>query len=122
IRLPCIGRSGVDTLARKRALDIGAGGLGCPLVSSLAASGIGHVGIADGDRVETRNLARQFLYTPSQVGELKTNAAIAYLNTRYLATTFEAYPFFVNAENIHALVEAHDLVVDATDNFRSRML
>ncbi|MEC3878215.1 HesA/MoeB/ThiF family protein [Parapedobacter sp. 10938] len=122
IRLPFIGKPGVDTVKRKRVLVIGAGGLGCPVISALASSGIGHLAIADGDRVETRNLARQYLYTPSQVGEFKTTAAITYLKTRYLDTTFEAYPVFVDAENVHSLVDAYDLVVDATDNFRSRAL
>lgn len=122
LQLPFIGRSGIDRLKTKRVLVVGAGGLGCPVISALASSGIGHIGIADGDRVETTNLARQYLYTPDQVGEFKTTAALAYLQTRYLDTRFEAYPFFLGAKNIDSLFASYDLVVDATDNFLSRSL
>ncbi len=122
IQLPFIGRSGIEHLKRKRVLVVGAGGLGCPVISALASSGIGHIGIADGDRVETTNLARQYLYTPNQVGEFKTTAAIAHLKARYLDTTFEEYPAFLGSEDMAPLFSAYDLVIDATDNFRSRSL
>src|SRR5690606_3657851 len=122
LQLPFIGKSGVDRLKSKRVLVVGAGGLGCPVISALASSGIGHLGIADGDRVETTNLARQYLYTPNQVGELKTTAAIAYLKTRYVDTVFDAYPFFLGSKPIDSLFTSYDLVIDATDNFLSRSL
>jgi len=122
LQLPFIGRSGIDRLKNQRVLVVGAGGLGCPVISALASSGVGHIGIADGDRVETTNLARQYLYTPNQVGELKTTAAIAYLKTRYADTTFDAYPFFLGSKNIDSLFAPYDLVIDATDNFLSRSL
>lgn len=122
LQLPFIGRSGIDRLKGKRVLVVGAGGLGCPVISALASSGVGHIGIADGDRVETTNLARQYLYTPNQVGELKTTAAIAYLKTRYVDTAFDAYPFFLDSKNIDSWFASYDLVIDATDNFLSRSL
>lgn len=122
LQLPFIGKSGIDRLKSKRVLVVGAGGLGCPVISALASSGVGHLGIADGDRVEATNLARQYLYTPNQVGELKTTAAIAYLKTRYVDTLFDAYPFFLGSKPIDSLFTSYDLVVDATDNFLSRSL
>ncbi len=122
LQLPFIGRAGVNRLKSKRVLVVGAGGLGCPVISALASSGVGHIGIADGDRVETTNLARQYLYTPNQVGEFKTTAAITYLKTRYFDTKFEAYPFFLGINNIDPLFASYDLVIDATDNFLSRSL
>ena len=35
------------------------GGLGCPLITYLSASGVGKIGIVDFDKVEISNLNRQ---------------------------------------------------------------
>ncbi len=122
LQLPFIGKKGLDKLKCTRVLVVGAGGLGCPVISALASSGIGHIGILDGDKVELKNLARQYLYTPAQVGEWKTAAAVTHLRDRYQETIFKAYPFFVDETNIHAIFSAYDIVIDATDNFPSRLL
>lgn len=122
LQLPFIGKQGIDKLKCTRVLVVGAGGLGCPVISALASSGIGCIGIVDGDRVEIKNLARQYLYTPDQAGELKTTAAVTHLNTRYRDTIFEVHPFFLDTSNIQSLFSGYDLVVDATDNFQSRLL
>ena len=68
IILPEIGLSGQEKLAAARVLVIGAGGLGCPVLQYLAASGVGTIGIADGDNIEMSNLQRQVLYTQSETG------------------------------------------------------
>ncbi len=96
--------------------------MGCPVVSALASSGVGHIGIVDGDRVNATNLARQFLYTPDQVGEFKTTAAIDYLRTRCVETSFEGYPLYLSPQTIDSLFAAYDLIIDATDNFLSRSM
>lgn len=122
LQLSFIGKKGMDKLKSTRVLVVGAGGLGCPAVSALASSGIGYIGILDGDKVELKNLARQYLYTPAQVGTLKTAAAINQLKIRYQDTLFIAYPFFANETNIHSIFSEYDIVIDATDNFPSRLL
>lgn len=122
LQLSFIGKKGIDKLKGTRVLVVGAGGLGCPVVSALASSGIGCIGIFDGDKVELKNLARQYLYTPAQVGELKTTAAVAYLSTRYQDTVFNEYPFFADETNIHTVFSEYDIIIDATDNFPSRLL
>lgn len=122
LQLPFIGKRGVDKLKCVRVLVVGAGGLGCPVVSALASSGIGYIGIVDGDKVEIKNLARQYLYTPEQAGELKTAAAVMHLSVRYQDTIFKEHPFFLDTANIRPLFSEYDLIVDATDNFPSRLL
>jgi adenylyltransferase/sulfurtransferase len=62
-------------------LIIGAGGLGCPAAAYLAGSGVGTIGIVDGDVVETSNLHRQILHSTEKVGWLKVDSAIASLKT-----------------------------------------
>lgn len=122
LQLPFIGKKGIDKLKSTRVLVVGAGGLGCPVISALASSGIGYIGILDGDKVELKNLARQYLYTPAQVGELKTAAAITQLKIRYQDTAFIEHSFFANETNIHSICSEYDLIIDATDNFPSRLL
>lgn len=121
LQLPFIGKPGLDRLQAARVLVVGAGGLGCPVIAALAASGIGQLGIFDGDKVEHKNLARQHLYAPAQVGTWKTAAACEHVQTRYPNTTCQAYPFFVDDSNAPAIFADYDLIVDATDNFPSRL-
>ena len=121
LQLPFIGKPGLDRLQAARVLVVGAGGLGCPVIAALAASGIGQLGVFDGDKVEHKNLARQSLYTPAQVGASKTTAACEHVQARYPNATCQAYPFFVDDRNAPAIFADYDLIVDATDNFPARL-
>ena len=58
-------------LSRARVLVVGAGGLGCPTAMYLASSGVGVVGVCDGDVVELSNWHRQIGHGVARVGELK---------------------------------------------------
>jgi len=60
---------------RSRVLLLGAGGLGSGILQSLAGLGVGEVVIVDTDTVETKNLARQFVYGLDAVGQPKVMAA-----------------------------------------------
>ena len=60
-------------------LLVGAGGLGCPAAAYLAGSGIGTIGLVDGDEVEVSNLHRQIAHSMSRVGMSKVESAITYL-------------------------------------------
>src|SRR6188768_671879 len=71
IQLAEIGISGQEKISRAKVLVIGAGGLGCPVLQNLAAAGVCHIGIVDGDVVEETNLHRQFLYTLDDIGKKK---------------------------------------------------
>ena len=50
---------------------VGIGGLGCPLLTYLTASGIGKIGIIDFDKVEISNLSRQTLFNYNDIGKFK---------------------------------------------------
>ena len=63
IILKKIGISGQKKLYNSKILIIGIGGLGCPLLTYLASSGVGTIGIIDHDKVELSNLSRQTLFT-----------------------------------------------------------
>lgn len=121
-KLSFIGPAGQQKLAGARVLVIGAGGLGCPCLLYLATSGIGHIGIADLDRVSISNLHRQVLYTPADEGRLKVTAAAARLRAHNPDITLQEYPVLVNESNILQMLAGYQLVVDCTDNFEVRYL
>ena len=62
-------------IKKANVLIIGVGGLGCPLISYLASSGINNIGIVDYDKIELGNLNRQILFNTSDLGKYKVYQA-----------------------------------------------
>lgn len=120
IMLEAFGEAGQQKLLDAKVLVIGAGGLGSPLISYLAAAGVGTIGVADHDRVELSNLARQILHESGDIGRLKVESAsdrVAELNPD---VTLQTHAIEVTAENAEALVARYDIVADGCDNFATR--
>jgi molybdopterin/thiamine biosynthesis adenylyltransferase len=117
-----VGEEGQARLLAARVLVVGAGGLGAPVLLYLAAAGIGHLTIADPDTVEVSNLQRQVIHSTETIGLPKADsarAAIARLDPDLRVTTVQEK---VTVANAAALIGAHDIVVDGTDNFAARYL
>lgn len=122
ISLAEIGQEGQKKLKAARVLVVGAGGLGCPVLLYLAAAGVGHIGIVDGDVVDASNLQRQVLYTMADVGKPKVEAAKERLLAFNPFITITAYPFALAREHALEILESYDIVADGTDNFATRYL
>ena len=75
IILKKIGIFGQKKIKNSRVLIIGMGGLGCPLLTYLASSGVCNIGIVDHDKVEISNLNRQILFNSSDIGKYKVDQA-----------------------------------------------
>jgi sulfur-carrier protein adenylyltransferase/sulfurtransferase len=120
IALPGFGLATQRRLERARLLIVGAGGLGSPAALYLAAAGVGHLTIVDGDRVEPSNLHRQILHTTARVGVDKVESAAIALRALNPQVTVHAVRETVTASTADALVRGHDVVVDGTDNFAAR--
>jgi adenylyltransferase/sulfurtransferase len=121
-RLPQVGAEGQARFRRAKVLMVGAGGLGCPAVQYLVAAGVGTVGIADGDTVDLSNLHRQVLYRVGDVGRPKADVAAERLAAMSPFVQVVAHPARVTARNVEELLGAYDVVVDGTDNFRTKFL
>jgi molybdopterin/thiamine biosynthesis adenylyltransferase/rhodanese-related sulfurtransferase len=117
-----IGVEGQRRLKAARVLVLGAGGLGSPVLTSLAAAGVGTVGIVDSDTVEDSNLQRQTIFRTADVGLPKAAAAAAALTAQNPLITLTPLQVRVTAENVLALIADYDLVIDGTDNFETRYL
>ena len=121
IMLDEIGEAGQQRLAAARALVVGLGGLGSPAAMYLAAAGIGELHLADDDSVELTNLQRQLLHHTDTIGWKKTDSAIAHLARLNPHCRTHAHGR-VGEDNVDALLEKVDIVVDASDNFATRHL
>jgi len=122
IRLPSLGLAGQQTLKSSSVLIVGAGGLGSPAATYLAAAGVGRIGIADDDQVDVTNLHRQPLHDTGDVGLPKAESARARIEALNPFVRVEAIRDRVTSENAIAMIERYDIVIDATDNFATRYL
>jgi molybdopterin/thiamine biosynthesis adenylyltransferase len=120
---PPIGLSGQEKLGNKHVLIIGAGALGSGNAEILTRAGVGKLTIVDRDYVEVSNLQRQQLYTEEDVQEKLPKAAAAKKRLRAINSdvTIEALIADATPELLMELVVGVDLILDATDNFETRM-
>jgi sulfur-carrier protein adenylyltransferase/sulfurtransferase len=119
-KLPFIGIKGQELLEQKKVLVIGAGGLGCPCLQSIAGAGVGTIGIADFDTVAVSNLHRQHLYQYPDVGKFKTTVAAERLTLYNPFINIQTHQLLVDEMNAPELISSYDVIVDGTDNFTSR--
>jgi adenylyltransferase/sulfurtransferase len=103
-------------------LVIGAGGLGCACLQSIASAGVGNIGIVDFDDIQVSNLHRQVLFRYDDVGKSKCEVAKEKLKIINPYIRIESYHQKINADNISYLLDKYDIVVDATDNFDTKYL
>ncbi|WP_282246956.1 MULTISPECIES: molybdopterin-synthase adenylyltransferase MoeB [Stenotrophomonas] len=120
--LPQVGVAGQQALLGARVLLLGAGGLGSPAAFYLAAAGVGHLRIADDDVVDRSNLQRQILHTEASIGEPKVHSARERLLALNPGLDVEAVQARVTSDNIDALLDGVDVVLDGSDNFPLRYL
>jgi len=121
-RLPEIGREGQEKLRASRVLVIGAGGLGSPALSYLAAAGVGTIGICEGDTLEASNLHRQTLYHYATVGQSKAALAEKRLREQNPFISIRVHEAALTPENVLEMFDPYDLVLDCTDNFATKFL
>ncbi len=117
IALPEVGEAGQARLAAAHVLVVGAGGLGCPVLTYLATAGVGRITLMDPDRVELTNLHRQPLYTPRDVGATKVAAAGLRLRAQTPGLQLIPRATALGASNAGRAVAEVDIVVDAADSF-----
>jgi len=114
------GEEAQERLLAARALVVGAGGLGSAALMYLASSGIGHITVVDGDRVDLTNLQRQVVHRNASIGEPKAASAAATLSALNPEIQVEALDERAGPERLMALVRGADVVLDCSDNFATR--
>ncbi len=118
--LPGLGVDGQRRLKAARVLVVGAGGLGSPVLTYLAAAGVGTLGVVDDDVVDTSNLQRQVLHRSEDVGRAKVDSAADAVARANPLVRVEKHRRRVAAADVLDLVRGYDLVVDGADNIPTR--
>ncbi len=116
------GFKGQGKILESKVLIVGAGGLGSPVAFYLAAAGVGHIGIVDGDNVDLSNLQRQILHTTAEIGTPKIESAQKKLHALNPHIKITTYPTMLNASNALEICEPYDVIVDGSDNFATKFL
>ena len=122
ILLPDVGEAGQKKLLAAKVLVIGLGGLGSPVAEYLVRAGVGTLGIVDSDSVEVSNLHRQTLFNAEDIGKKKTAAAQAYLHKINPDVLIIPHDLRLKSNNIMAIINDYDVVVDGSDNYPTRYL
>lgn len=122
IRLDGFGPAGQEKLLNSSVLLVGAGGLGSPAAFYLAAAGVGRIGLLDGDQVDMSNLQRQILHGVPDLGRPKAESGREKLMALNPELKIEAIAARLSVENAVGLIAHYDIVVDCTDNFKTRFV
>lgn len=120
ILLDEVGIEGQQRLIDSHVLIVGAGGLGSPVAMYLAASGVGHISIADHDVVDLTNLQRQIAHTTSRVGQPKVESAAQTMLALNPEVRVTPLAYKLDAAQLDSLVPTVTVVVDCCDNFETR--
>jgi len=120
IILKKIGTAGQKKLLNSSVLIVGAGGLGSPVAIYLAALGIGKIGIIDKDKIEMSNLSRQVIFTTHDLKKNKSSIAIKKIKKINPDIKVKSFNTILNVKNINKIAKNYDLIVDGSDNFRTR--
>jgi len=117
-----IGHDGQKKLAQSSVFVAGAGGLGSPILTYLAAAGAGRIGFLDNDTVSENNLNRQFLHNKNNIGSLKTNSAKEKLSALNDSIEIIAHNERLDENNAAAFFTGYDIILGAVDSFETRFI
>lgn len=101
---------------------VGCGGLGGGVIEGLARIGVGRLTIIDGDVFEMSNLNRQIFSNEDNLGHSKaveTRLQLKKINSEVKVNSIQTV---LDEDNAAELVYGHDVVVDALDSVRSRII
>lgn len=116
-----IGGAGQARLLESHVLLIGAGGIGSPAIQYLAAAGVGTISVVDDDAISLSNLQRQILYSETQIGEAKVEAAAAAVKRLNPDVSFHAIRRRIDHLTTSDILNGVDVAIDGSDNFATRL-
>lgn len=121
IVLPQLGGVGQRRLKNSRIAVIGAGGIGSAAIPALAGTGVGRLTIIDDGNVERSNLQRQTIFRDDQLGRPKAALAAEFASALNPRVSADPVQQRLDSSNAGGLLGGHDLVLDGSDNFATRL-
>ncbi|MCB1607112.1 MAG: tRNA threonylcarbamoyladenosine dehydratase [Xanthomonadales bacterium] len=116
------GAGSVASLAQSRVLIVGLGGVGSWTAEALARSGVGALGLLDGDEICLTNVNRQLQALSSTVGKGKAEVLANRLSEINPNARIEPFADFLTPSTLDQwLGRGWDLVIDAADAFRVKV-
>ena len=122
IILKDIGILGQKLISKAKILVVGAGGLGCPIAEYLSRAGIGTLGIVDFDKVQLSNIHRQSMYNTKDIGKFKVDVVQKKIKLINPLVKIKKIKKKINEKNIKNIVSKFDIIVDGSDNFKTKFL
>jgi len=124
VLFPGIGPDGQRRLGGFSIAIVGVGAVGAAAAESAARAGVGRLTLIDRDVVEQSNLSRQFLFDAEDASEVRPKAEAAERRLAAIApdVALRAVVSDLDHRNARELLAGHDLVLDASDNFETRLL
>ncbi len=117
-----VGVEGQKKISNADVVVIGAGALGATISEGLTRAGVGMITIVDRDFVELSNLQRQTLYEEDDIGKAKAEIAVEHLKKINSEIELNYEVIDVAGHNIEGLIKHKDIVLDGTDNLKTRLI
>ena len=118
-----LGGKALETIAQKRVIIFGVGGVGSWCAESLVRSGIRQLTLVDSDRICITNVNRQLMATIDTVGQVKVEALkqrLLSINPTADINAIQQIYTEETAESFH--IEEYDYIVDAIDSLKDKAL
>ena len=122
IILKDIGVSGQKKLKKSKVLIVGLGGLGCPAAEYLSRAGVGTIGLIDHDKISLSNIHRQSIFTAGDIKKYKVSVVKQRIKKVNSHIKIKSYKKKINDFNISQIIKSFDIIIDGTDNFKSKFL
>jgi adenylyltransferase/sulfurtransferase len=122
VNLKKIGSFGQKKIIDTKILIVGIGGLGSPVATYLASSGVSNIGIVDHDKIDISNLQRQILFNEEDVNKFKVDIAKKKLKKINSKIKIKKFKNKIDISNINKIAKKYDLIIDGTDSFKTKLL
>lgn len=117
-----LGKKRYKKLLNKKIAIVGVGSIGSFYAMMLGKIGVKNIILIDRDVVEKENIATQILYDVGDVGKPKVQICEKKLLKIDKDLNIETHYDHLDFKNIGSYLEGADLIIDGTDNLRTRFL